>query len=365
MGDKLKQNRLRRNEENERNFCSSSNEDAEEVEVQDLMKRQHKKRKLGKGMSQVSSGSAKRESTFSCKLNNAQVLEATLRGIFNKSKDQHATCEIHGGSIRFVATDKSLSAQGIAMLPENNFEMYEFKDEPVELSFRINLSVLMQCLGTLGKDLQETTLKMAYDEVGEVFKLTLVEGHMITDCRIKTLFDGEKSDETDGNDEEDANFKTNFEKSFASSTIVNKVLVESSQLRDAFVELSDLPAAATVSILMSPEKPYLRLTAHGQMASCVVDFPHGSESLLNMRNTKKMEHTYRVSLIQNAGRALGVATKTFLRMNGSGTLAIQHIIKQSDGLQSRVEHFILADSDDGEDEEGDDEAEISEESKAN
>ncbi len=54
---------------------------------------------------------------------------------------------------------------------------------------------------------------------------------------------------------------------------VNRCGLQSSIFKEAFVELSELPGAVTVSVTMSPTEPYLQLAAAGSMGSCTVEFP--------------------------------------------------------------------------------------------
>jgi hypothetical protein len=55
--------------------------------------------------------------------------------------------------------------------------------------------------------------------------------------------------------------------------MVNRVIIQSQHLREAFSELSDLPGAANVSITMAPAEPYFQLSAAGSVGTCTVSFP--------------------------------------------------------------------------------------------
>ncbi|GBG31537.1 Cell cycle checkpoint protein RAD1 [Hondaea fermentalgiana] len=343
------------------------------------------------GNTQQSEQTVRSAPAFRGTLGSAQVLYTTLRGISNGKKDQHATCELDAQGLQFVVTDKSLAAQGLANLSSKLFEVWDLCGNG-SLRFRVNLTVLLQCLGILGKELTDTMLKLSYHDDEECFNLHLVEGRVVTECKIRTLFDelradgpveidnddhasmddDDNDDDGDNDDGDDAvrrslragarGARADFQADFRSAATVNRMVVKSAQLRDAFAELGELTGAATVAVLMSPKKPFFRLSADGQLASCSVDFPQGDESFSSMKCEEHMVRTYRASLLQLAGRALPFADKTFVRMNKHGTLGLQHLIQQSDGVKSYVEFYVLSDAgdashldqdhDNGEDEHG-------------
>lgn len=205
-------------------------------------------------------------------------------------------------------------------------------------------------LGTT--NLQHTDLKIAYFDEEECFSLQLMEGQVLTECKIRTLAECLESDGEShhSEDEEDAQptSKIDFAAAFRNSAVLNKGVVKSELLREAFAELGELPGAATVNVLMSPTQPYFQLSADGQAASCRIDFPHGDESFSQLSCQKHMNCEYRLSLIQQSGKALAHSDKTFIRMNEEGTLSIQHMILQPDAKKTYVDYFILADVDDDE-----------------
>mmetsp|Transcript_2189 Transcript_2189/g.5047 ORF Transcript_2189/g.5047 Transcript_2189/m.5047 type:complete len:360 (-) Transcript_2189:109-1188(-) len=306
-----------------------------------------------RGSTQQSEQTHRNAPAFRATLGSAQVLYTTLKGISNGKKDQHANCEIDAQGLQFVVTDKSLAAQGLASLSSKLFEVWDLCGN-ASMSFRINLTVLLQCLGLLGKELTDTMLKLTYYDEEEYFNLHLLEGRVVTECKIRTLFDESRPDGPVELDNETTSQRTetstrsraraDFQANFRNFPTVNRMIVKSSQLRDAFAELGELAGAATVSVLMSPQKPFFRLSADGQLASCSVDFPQGDESFSSMKCEEHKVCTYRASLVQLAGRALQFADKTCLRMNKQGTLALQHLLVQNDGVKSYVEFYILSDA---------------------
>mmetsp|Transcript_8027 Transcript_8027/g.9180 ORF Transcript_8027/g.9180 Transcript_8027/m.9180 type:complete len:345 (-) Transcript_8027:885-1919(-) len=303
--------------------------------------------------SHPTNSSRKREPIFRAEVSSAQLFVFTLKGISTGKKDQHAYCEISEIGMKFTTTDSSLAAQGSALIKESVYDVWKINSSS-PVCFRINLAVLLQCLGSLSPaNLQLTHLKMAFFEEEECFSLQLAEGRLLTECKIKTMIETADSGidrDSQGQADDIEKDMVDFAAAFSSVEVVNKGIVKSDQLRDAFSELSELPGAATVSVLMSPEAPFFRLRTQGQTASCEIDFPKGDETFTQLLCQKTMLCEYRLSLLQQAGKALSVSDKTFVRMNAEGTLSVQHMITHQDGQKTYVDYFILADIDQDENE---------------
>jgi len=140
----------------------------------------------------------------------------------------------------------------------------------------------------------------------------------------------------------------NFRAAFRNAQVVNKCIVKSSKLKDPFAELSDLAGASTISILLSNEYPFFRISANGQLAKFTVVFPQGDEAFAKLSCTQEKECNYRLSLVALATKALSFADKTFIQMNAVGTLYLQHLLTQKDGSRTHVDFYILPDVDDTE-----------------
>lgn len=217
---------------------------------------------------------------------------------------------------------------------------------------------LLRSTVTLGTtNLQHTDLKMAYFEDEECFSMQLMEGEVLTECKIRTIAESMDAEEASNASDEEGEesgplSKVDFSSAFRNSRVVNKGIVKSDLLREAFFELGELPGAATVNVLMSPAAPFFQLSADGQATSCRIDFPHGDETFAQLTCEKTMNCEYSLGLLQQAGKALGFSDKTFLRMNSEGTLSVQHMILQPDGNKTYVDYYILADVDDDESADG-------------
>jgi hypothetical protein len=130
---------------------------------------------------------------------------------------------------------------------------------------------------------------------------------------------------------------------------LNRALLKSAHLKEAFAELGDLPGAANIEVTMAPTYPYLRLAAAGSGGSCAVDFPQGSESFVTFDSTAPQTYRFHASLLQCAVKALPSAEETFLRLNDQGMLCVNHKILGADGKVMYVSFIVLPDLPEDED----------------
>lgn len=91
------------------------------------------------------------------------------------------------------------------------------------------------------------------------------------------------------------------------------------------------------------------------MGTCEVEFPKGSESFLSFESEATQEFHYHLPLLQAAARVLPHAATTYLRLNESGMLSMNHkIANEADDSTSYVSFILLPDDDDDEEEEEED-----------
>lgn len=144
------------------------------------------------------------------------------------------------------------------------------------------------------------------------------ENGVVTNCGLKTL-------------EPDPIHSFNFR----AVPIYNKVIVDADHLRDAFNELDW--SSPHVNVVLTPEPPYFRLSTSGPSGSCQIDYPKEQFETFECEQTQS--NNYKLSLIQPAVKALTVANKTQIRMNETGVLSFQHMIK-NDTKFTFVDFFI-------------------------
>lgn len=142
-----------------------------------------------------------------------------------------------------------------------------------------------------------------------------------TSCALKTL---------------EAERLTDFK--FRSVSILNKIIMESDFLKDAFSELDW--SSPLITFFVSAEAPHFRLSTSGPSGSCQVDYPKDSEVFELFECETTSSFSYKLQLLQPAVKALAQSHKTQLRINESGVLSIQHMIKDEEKNFSFVDFLI-------------------------
>jgi len=257
---------------------------------------------------------------FLCKIDNARVVSNILSALHSNAKKegQIATVTVTKTGIKFTV-EEIKGLQGNAFLQEEIFQEYKLKDESE--CFRINLSIMLDCLGIYGGGTSFVALQMAYGGYGNQLLLMLEEGGVVTNCGLKTL---------------EPEIISHF--NFRGSPIPNKIIMEAEYLKDAFNELDW--SSTHVNIHISPDPPYFRLSTAGPSGSCQVDYPKDSEVFEAYECDAEISFTYKLSNLQPAVKALNISTKTQLRINQIGILSLQHLIKNEDKNISFVDFFI-------------------------
>jgi len=269
---------------------------------------------------------------FRARLTNPNILACGLRGIANGKRDQLVQVSIvPDDGIHFLTTDSTKALQGCASISDRHFEEWMVADAESEISFRVNLAILLDCLTMLGTGgtAANAGLLLEYAEGSAALSLQLIEVGATTECLIRIISEDYDDDEP-----------LDFAKAFRAASSINKAIVLSDQLRDAFVELSDVQGAGAVRITVGPTAPMLRLSTDGDAGVCYIDF--GSEFFSSFEATSALDFSYRLNLLQRASKPLTEAEKTFLRLNSDGILSFQHLIRQTEGQRTYVEFYVVS-----------------------
>ena len=213
--------------------------------------------------------------------------------------------------------------------------------------FSINLTTVLECLHVLGTaSLDRTKLCLSYDLHDAIFRIELLEdvlagggtgmagGGVISTCAIPGL--AVSDDEDHG--------ASGLAVAFRSSPIVARAIVKSDFLRDAIVELSDVPGASSATIGISPSG--MDLAAIGYSSECQVSLPHaGNASVfvsLECDPPRVHARTYPLHSVLSAMRGLEIASETCISINRSGMVAIQHQVLDDVGNgQPNFVDFIM------------------------
>lgn len=154
--------------------------------------------------------------------------------------------------------------------------------------------------------------------------LFLEEGGVVTVCKINT----QEPEET-------------LDFDFCSTNVINKIILQSEGLREAFSELD--MTSEVVQITMSPNKPYFRLSTFGNAGSSHLDYPKDSDLVESFQCNQTEVNRYKISLLKPSTKALVLSCKVSIRTDNRGFLSLQYMIKNEDGQICFVEYYCCPD----------------------
>ncbi|XP_015703799.1 cell cycle checkpoint protein RAD1 [Coturnix japonica] len=250
-------------------------------------------------------------------LDNARNLSSLLRAVHFQD---HATCFATDNGLR-VTVEDAKCIQANAFIQAEIFQEFHVQEESVV--FRINLAVLLDCLTIFGASSlpgTSTALRMCYRGYGYPLMLFLEEGGVVTVCRINTQ---EPEDLLDFN--------------FCSTNVINKIILQSEGLREAFSELD--MTSEVLQITMSPDKPYFRLSTFGNAGSAHLDYPKDSDLIEAFHCNQTQTNRYKISLLKPSTKALALSCKVSIRTDNRGFLSLQYMIRNEDGQICFVEYY--------------------------
>ncbi|KAM4809217.1 cell cycle checkpoint protein RAD1 [Rhinophrynus dorsalis] len=258
---------------------------------------------------------------FTCSLDNVRNLSNILKAIHFKD---HAACFATNNGLK-VTVENAKCLQANAFIQAGIFQEFNIREESV--MFRINLTVLLDCLtifGTSAGPATSTALKMCYQGYGHPLTLFLEEGGVVTVCKIQT----QEPEET-------------LDFDFCSTNVLNKIILQSEGLREAFSELD--MTSDFLQITMSPDKPYFRLSTFGNAGSAHLDYPKDSDLIEAFHCSQTQTNRYKISLLKPSTKALALSCKVSIRTDNRGFLSLQYMIRNEDGQICFVEYYCCPD----------------------
>uniref|UniRef100_A0AAV1TA36 Cell cycle checkpoint protein RAD1 n=1 Tax=Peronospora matthiolae TaxID=2874970 RepID=A0AAV1TA36_9STRA len=292
--------------------------------------------------------------TLSCTAESVKVLVTLLSCLAQTKRDQRVRCDVDRRGLLFTAHSIGKSLQVTTSIGRELFENYQFEeqdeedddDDGVQLSFALNVHLLLECLSIFGPSaLATTSLRMTYEAESASLLLVVEDSGFMCECSMQVL-------EHEGGDMDQLEFESAFEQ----SAVVARCIMQSEPLRDAFAELYDLPSAASVTIAMTDCKraedqskaKCLSLSATSETGSCEIAFAPTSSAFIEFSCAPSTENddtgsyaaTFHVAVLQQAFKALAHSNETFLRMNGDGFLSIQHMVESGTGDKAFVDALI-------------------------
>ncbi|XP_070541708.1 cell cycle checkpoint protein RAD1-like [Ptychodera flava] len=255
------------------------------------------------------------------KMDNAKNMSNILKAIHFK---EMATVFASSNGFK-VTVEDAKCVQANAFLQAGIFQEFILREESA--TFKIDLTVLLECLNIFGTSNipgVTTALKMCYAGYGCPLILWLEEGGVLTDCTIKTL---EPDEVLDFN--------------FSSANVINKIIMKSECLKEAFAELD--MTSEVLQILMSPDKPHLRLSTFGNAGSTHADYPKDSDMVESFQCTQTQSNRYKLTLLKPSQKALALSNKISIRTDFRGFLSLQYMIRTDDGQVCFVEYYCSPD----------------------
>ncbi|EPY73155.1 cell cycle checkpoint protein RAD1-like protein [Camelus ferus] len=128
---------------------------------------------------------------------------------------------------------------------------------------------------------------------------------------------------------------------FCSTNVINKIILQSEGLREAFSELD--MTSEVLQITMSPDKPYFRLSTFGNAGSSHLDYPKDSDLMESFQCTQTQVNRYKISLLKPSTKALVLSCKVSIRTDNRGFLSLQYMIRNEDGQICFVEYYCCPD----------------------
>ena len=151
----------------------------------------------------------------------------------------------------------------------SEYDVSLVRGEDTAVRFKVALSALLECLAIFGhKSFDMTSLHLAYVEETAKLHLLLESQGMTTEC-VLTTADFSHGDDTD----HDAAFKA--------FPVAAKAVIKSEVLHDALREVVEVPGSTSISLTMSPESPFFRLHAYGNLGASTVDIAANSDAFVS------------------------------------------------------------------------------------
>ncbi|KAF1795028.1 Rad1/Rec1/Rad17 [Phytophthora cactorum] len=301
--------------------------------------------------------------TLTCTTESVKILVTLLSCLAHGKRDQRVRCDVDRRGMMFTAHSKGKSLQIKTSIGRELFESYklgaggpeateqdedEDDEDAVQLSFALNVNLLIECLSMFGPSaLATTSLRMTYEPESASLLLVVEDSGVMCECSMQVL-------EHEGGDMGQLEFETAFEQ----SAVVARCIMQSEPLRDAFAELYDLPSAASVTIAMadadsrSPEDrseaKCLSLSATSETGSCEIDFAPTSSAFIEFSCARQQRCAVVVVGVMDADseESVGDASPTLLSINGRNEEdpkdEDQHVITFLDARLEELESRILA-----------------------
>jgi hypothetical protein len=276
---------------------------------------------------------------FSCRIENSKAMADVLTCLSNNSKkDQPCLIEATPEALQFVVMGKAKSTQSIVNLRADLFDEYVIKD-PTEaqveadlsIKLSLNLTTLLDCFQIFGSSSDSTIASITYSCEDAIFQLSLEEMGVLTTCELTTLYNDDSLE-----------IEYGLFTSFRNSAEQCQIVMKSDLLREAMQELNDVIGATSVCMEVKSSSG-VTLSSEGALGACEVSFPKNSDAFVSFRcEGTGARWMYPLTSLLLGMKALSVASETYIRINETGMMCIQHQVENNRGFETYVDFLMVA-----------------------
>ena len=223
-----------------------------------------------------------------------------------------------------VTVEDAKCVQSNAFIKSDIFTEFDLKpgrgdeEDSDDLSFSINLNVVIECLNMFGgvgsgENLGASPyLKMCYGGYGHPFILLLEEQGVINDSQIRTR-----------EAEECLDFN------FANASIASKIILNSDYFKEVFSELDT--SSEYIEFIVSPTDQYYQIKTSGPAGDCSVSVPSSSDMVELFNSSTLTRAKYKLALLKHGIKPLSLSEKVSIRMDDRDFLCLQYMVRTDKG----------------------------------
>ena len=188
------------------------------------------------------------------------------------------------------------------------------EDGTDDLSFTINLKVVLECLNCLSGDGANSgpSVKICYSGYGHPLILLLEDNGVISDSKINTR-----------EAEECLDFN------FANANVVSKIIMSSQLLKDILSELDN--SSEYIQFIISPDEPNFCIKTSGPAGSIETNVPETSDMVEHFSSSSSSSARYRLTMLKHGIKPLGLSEKVSVRMDDREFLCLQYMVRTDSG----------------------------------
>ncbi|XP_055330907.1 cell cycle checkpoint protein RAD1-like [Paramacrobiotus metropolitanus] len=238
---------------------------------------------------------------------------------------EFATLHITERGIHVTVEDVG-SFQGSTYLKKELFSGYHLTKAAI--NFKIKIKTLVECM-QMCMSPADTTGRLTYQGAGRPFSVLLSEAgaRHFTECKINTLEGGR-----------DDVFP------FHTDDLVCRIISTDECIRDAFTTLLAFPINSfEISVRNTSANLTLKTTSDNVISEVIID--KDSDLVESFVCIKEGTYRYRPKLMKNAIKPLQIAQKVSLRIDDTGTILLQFMVKTDTDVDCFVELFCAPELD--------------------